>query len=104
MANATRAISVNGWKNVLALLQTSIAGYNGGLVKMITIINNNATAATVHLNDSAAQPSTASDGLPIGSTAATAPSPAVTLENIDLAQLWVNTAGAQTLVFLVNGR
>lgn len=103
MANASRAISVNGWASVKTLLETAISGYQGGLVKWIMIVNNNAAAATVHLNDAGTQPSTATDGIPIGTTAASAPGGAsVTLDNIDLAQLWVNTGGAQTLIFMVN--
>src|SRR4051812_40745827 len=104
MANATRAISVNGWASVKTLLETAISGYQGGLVKSIMIVNNNAGAATVHLNDSGSQPSTAADGIPIGTTAASAPGGAsLTLDNVDLAQLWVNTGGATSLIFMVNG-
>lgn len=104
MANITRAISVNGWANVLTLLRTSLATYDGGLVKTITISNINAAAATVHLTDVSTQPSTATDGMPIGTTAASAPGGAqIVLENIDLGSIWINTGAAQNINFLVNG-
>lgn len=98
----TRAIPVNGWANVKTLLKTALAGYRGDWGGQLRIINNNATAATVHVNDSASQPASAADGHPIGTTAATAPLGAgILLENVDLSGVWVNTAGAQTLIFMV---
>lgn len=98
----TRTISVNGWANVKTLLRTALTGYRGDWARQLRILNINATAATVHVNDTATQPALAADGWPIGTTAATAPLGAgIELEDVDMSGIWINTAGAQNITFMV---
>ncbi len=105
MANATRKINFTGWINMNTALVAAVSGYQGGIVKRLQIMNNNAGAVTVHLNDTAMVPSDATQGFPIGSTAGTAPGGTIlVLENADISQIWLNNAAdAQDIIVLVNG-
>lgn len=95
----------NAWKNMGSQAYAT-DGYDGHpVVKSITILNFNATVAYVHTHDSGStNPTTAADGLPISSDTATAPSSAITLEDVDINTLWVHTAGNQTIKYLIVGK
>lgn len=94
----------NAWKNLLT--QAVADGYTGShIVTEATILNYNATVAYVHLtSDGATNPTTAADGLPIGTNTGTAPVSYFTCpEGTDIATVWVHTAGNQTIKYSIVG-
>lgn len=102
--SVTNVVSVNGWLNLYT--QAKADGYTGSsVVKEGTVLNLNATVAYLHLTeDGSTNPATAADGLPIGTTAATAPSSSFVLpEGTDLAGAWINTSGAQDIKYSFTG-
>ncbi len=103
MGNLTEKVSVNGWVNVDDALIAAVPTYQPGKVRSVTFLNNNAAAATLHFTDSGTQPANATDGLPIGTTAASAPASSFTTENVDLAGIWINTGAAQDIIIAVIG-
>jgi hypothetical protein len=93
----------NGWKNMYT--QALADGYTGSQIcKSFTVLNFNATVAYVHFHTSGStSPTTAADGLPLSSAAGTAPGAAYTAEGVDLATVWVHTAGTQNIKYAVIG-
>ena len=104
MGNITEKISISGWVNVDDALIAAVPTYQpAGKARSVTFLNNNAAAATLHFTDSGTQPANATDGLPIGTTAASAPSSSFTAENVDLNGIWINTGAAQDIIIAVIG-
>jgi hypothetical protein len=100
----TELVSVSGWKNLW--VQAVADGYQGSpIIKSGAVINFNATTAYLHItNNGSTNPATGTDGLPLSSTAANAPSSAYTLPNgTDLAGVWIFTSGAQDIRYTVTG-
>lgn len=98
MANFAKTISITGWQNVGTLLKAN--GYDRTRARRFTVVNNNATLAYLHFtNSSTAQPTTATDGIPIANAAA--PSSLFTEEDCDLNTLWINTAAVANITFSV---
>lgn len=106
MANQiTETASINGWKNLL--VQARADGYTGNaIIREGTVLNFNATVAYLHLTgNGTTNPSTGADGLPIGTTAATAPAAGFTLaDGVDIASVWIFTSGAQDIKYTVVGK
>jgi hypothetical protein len=103
--SVTSKSSINGWANFLTLARA--AGYTGSqVVKDGTIVSLGATAAYIHITEVGnANPGTAANGVPIGSTASTAPSTVFRVpEGTDLACLYINTAGAQDITYSFTGK
>lgn len=101
----TETVSINGWKNLL--IQARTDGYLGSaIVQSATVMNFNATVAYVHATSSGStNPATGADGLPIGTTAGTAPSASFTFPaGTDIGMVWIFTSGAQDIKYAVIGR
>lgn len=94
----------NSWVNIGDQAVTD--GYTGNMIiEEGTILNLNATVAYVHITPTKTQPSTASDGLPIGTTSSTAPNSFFTLpEGTDIRCVYVHTAGNQTIKYSITGK
>ncbi len=104
MGNISVKININGWVNLDDALIAASATYQPGRAKAVIITNLSATAVTVHATDSGTQPSTAANGTPLGAGASTtAIGNNITLENVDLAGIWINTPSALDILFLVIG-
>ena len=97
----TRTVSVNGWAYALTALQAAVPGYQGGRAKSATFVGNNAAITYLHINESATQPVTFTDGLPLSTVAASAPGPSYTAENVDMAGIWLYTPSAQNVTICV---
>ena len=103
-ASITTKVSVNGWLNLGTQARTD--GYTGSsILKEGTVLNLNATVAYLHITaDGSANPSTAANGLPIGTTSSTAPSSFFTLpRGTDINCVWINTSGAQDIKYSFTG-
>lgn len=104
----TDKVSVNGWMNLWTQAQAD--GYTGTpIIAGGTILNFNATVAYVHALATGAGTSpsgaTGADGLPIGTTASTAPAAGVELlPGTDIAGVWVFTSGAQDIKYSIVGK
>jgi hypothetical protein len=96
----------NAWKNLG--VQARADGYTGSsVIKCGVVQNNNATVAYVHATENGAtNPSTAADGMPIGTTSSTAPNGAsiVLDEGTDIDTTWIHTAGNQTIKYSITGK
>lgn len=100
MSSITKKVSVNGWLNLGT--QAKADGYAGSpFLSGGRIYNFNATVAYVHFTaNGSTNPSTGADGLPIGTTAGTAPAAYIDIpKGVDMNGIWVNTSGAQDIKY-----
>lgn len=95
----------NDWVNLYE--QAVSDGYRGSLIAQSgTVVNFNSTVMYVHMHTSGStNPTTAADGLPIGTNSSTAPGPAWQIEpGTDLSTIWLHTAGSLSIKYTITGK
>ena len=100
----TKLVSVNGFKNLYT--QAKADGYVGSsIIREGTVLNFNSTVAYLHLTaDGANNPATGTDGLPLGTSSATAPAAGFELPmGTDIATVYIYTTGAQNIKYSIVG-